>query len=389
MAKKIKRNPKRKTKPKPKKNLTRQWAMYTYIAGDNNLSNAGLVDIREMESAGATKDLHVAIQIDTAGELDGSIRYEISQPDFAGVSHRTVIERLPEENTGNPKYLAEFATWATNRYPARRRLLVVWNHGAGFMHVPTRDIGYDDSSKGDALTMAELRWALERAGFGKGANGRLAILGFDACLMNMVEVAYEFTGLADLVVGSQQTEPGDGWPYADVLAGLQRRPDPRTAAKNIVRVYDRSYRSTGQLNVTQSAIDLTRLSALGKALDNLGGMLLTLVPEHRDAVIEARVRTQGYEEPTYVDLVDLARKLRTAIKDKKFRAACDAVIARVKASVIANRHYGSAVSRSHGISIWFPLIRTDYATRRSEYVALRFTQEYPVWSSFLDRLLSV
>lgn len=93
--------------------------------------------------------------------------------------------------------------WAAARYPARHRLLVVWNHGAGFMHEPTRDIGYDDSSKGDALTMAELRWALEKAGFGKSPQGRLALLGFDACLMNMVEVAYEFIGLADFVVGSQ------------------------------------------------------------------------------------------------------------------------------------------------------------------------------------------
>lgn len=77
-------------------NAARQWAIYTYIAGDNNLSSAGLSDIREMESAGASKEVHVAVQIDTAGDHNGSVRYEISLPDFAGKSHRTVIERLPE-----------------------------------------------------------------------------------------------------------------------------------------------------------------------------------------------------------------------------------------------------------------------------------------------------
>lgn len=373
---------------KAKGNAARQWAMYTYIAGDNNLSSAGLSDIREMESAGASKNVHVAVQIDTVGEHEGSVRYEISLPDFAGKSHRTVIQRLPEQNTGKPKYLAEFARWAAERYPARHRLLVVWNHGAGFMHEPTRDIGYDDSSKGDALTMGELRWALEKAGFGKGPQGRVAVLGFDACLMNMIEVAYEFIGLADLVVGSQQTEPGDGWPYGEVVAALQGRPDPKAAAKRVVQVYDRSYRNTGQFNVTQSAIELARLPAAGRALDRLGRALHALLPARRNAVVEARVRTQGYEEPTYVDLVDLARNLRAAIPESAVRAACDAVSTAVKASVLANRRYGGAVSRSSGMSVWFPLVRTDYATRRSEYVALRCTQDYPGWSKFLDRLLA-
>jgi hypothetical protein len=372
---------------KANRNTTRDWAMYVYIAGDNNLSTAGLEDIREMESAGASKDLHVAVQIDTAGEHDGSVRYEISLPDFTGKSHRTVIERLEEQNTGDPRFLTEFAKWAADRYPARNRLLVVWNHGAGFMHTPTRDIGYDDSSKGDALTMAELRLALKRAGFGKGPRGKLALLGFDACLMNMVEVAYEFMGLTDIVVGSQQTEPGDGWPYGDVVGGLHRRPAPKTAAANIVNSYDKYYRKAAQPNVTQSAIELARLPAVGKALDRLGSALLAALPDARAAIVEARVRTQGYEEPTYVDLCDLAHKLRS-ISGNRVRGACNAVVAAAKAAIIANKHYGSAVDRSKGLSIWFPLIRTDYATRRSEYVALRCTKDYPAWSKFLDRLLS-
>lgn len=369
-------------------NPSRQWAMYTYIAGDNNLSSAGLSDIREMESAGASRDVHVAAQIDTAGEHHGSLRYEISLPDFEGKAHRTVIERLAEQNTGHPKYLADFARWAAKRYPARHRLLVVWNHGAGFMHEPTRDIGYDDSSRGDALTMAELRWALEKAGFGKVPLGRLALLGFDACLMNMLEVVYEFTGLADFVVGSQQTEPGEGWPYGDVVSALHRRPNPSVAAARIVQVYDRSYRRTGQLNVTQSALELARLPGTCRALDRLGRVLHALLPTRRQAIVEARIRTQGYEEPTYVDLVDLARNLR-AIPGAGVRAACDAVTAAANASVLANKRYGNAVSRSHGLSVWFPLVRSDYATRRSEYVALRCTRDYPAWSRFLDRLLTV
>jgi hypothetical protein len=363
--------------------------MYTYIAGDNNLSDAGLVDIREMEAVGASKDAHVAVQIDTAGEHDGSVRYEIGEPDFGGKAHRTVIDRLPEQDTGNPRFLADFIGWAAGRYPAAQRLLVVWNHGAGFMHTPTKDIGYDDSSGGDALTMAELRWALGKAGFGgSGASGRLAILGFDACLMNMVEVAYEFTGFTEFIVGSQQTEPGDGWPYSEVVRSLRGGAAAKQVAIDIVKAYIASYRQTGTSGVTQSALHVDALAGVADAVDALGGALLPTLAQGAGRVLEARVATLGYEEPTYVDLADLSRRLEAKIADAKVKAACAAVRAAIGKAVIANGSLGASVKGSSGLSIWFPLLKGDYVTRRSEYVALRFSSDHRKWSAFLDALLA-
>lgn len=373
---------------RPRRNSSKDWGVYTYIAGDNDLSDYGLVDIQEMEDAGASRYVHVAVQIDTTGEHTGSVRYEISEPDFSGESHRVVIQRLAEQNTGDPKYLTQFAQWAGDRYPARKRLLVVWNHGAGFMHDVTRDIAYDDSSRGDALTMGELRMALERAGFGRGPRGRLEILGFDACLMNMLEVAYEFTGIANLIVGSQQVEPGDGWPYSAVVAGTKNGASGLRVASTIVNEYIKHYRSVGELNVTQSALDLRRLAAVGTAVDNLAAVLDARLSTARSKLLEARVVTQGYEEPTYIDLVDLTRNLSAKVPGAAVKEACRAVAEAAAAAVVANGSYGSSVRRSSGLSIWFPLLKTDYVTRRGEYIALRYTATYPRWSRFLDRLLA-
>lgn len=376
------------TSKKVQTNVLKDWGIYTYIAGDNNLSNNGLQDIREMEKKGGSKDVHVAVQIDTEGEFTGSIRYEIPEPDFDGKSYRKVIDRLPEQNTGDPRYLAKFATWAASRYPATNRLLVVWNHGAGFMHTPTRDIGYDDSSKGDALTMGELRWALKKAGFGTGKLGKLTIIGFDACLMNMVEVAYEFVGLTDFIVGSQQTEPGDGWPYGDVIAGMRNNAKPKMVAANIVNKYIASYKKIGASGVTQSSLDLGLLPSVAKAVDDLGCALLKIVKAKKGDILEVRVTTQGYEEPTYIDLVDMAQKVLVKVQDVKVKAACNAVKTEVGRAVVSNGKLGGSVNRSAGLSIWFPLLKTDYVTRRSEYVALRYTKKYPNWARFLDVLLS-
>jgi hypothetical protein len=74
--------------------------------------------------------------------------------------------------------------------------------------------------------------------------------------------------------------------------------------------------------------------------------------------------------------------------DAKIRTACRAMTTAVKSAVIANGRYGPSVARSSGLSIWFPLVRTDYVTRRSEYVALRYTKDYPNWAKFLDALLA-
>jgi cysteine peptidase C11 family protein len=374
---------------KAKANVRKTWGIYVYIAGDNNLSDNGLIDITEMVDAGGSKDVHIAVQIDTKGDFDGSVRYEISEPDFAGKSHRIVIQRLPEEDTGDPKFLSDFLKWAAVRYPATNRLLVVWNHGAGFMHTPTRDIGYDDSSLGDALTMAELRWALSNAGFGTGSMGKLSLIGFDACLMNMLEVAYEYVGYTDYVVGSQQTEPADGWPYDDVVRRAKVTKAPIQLATSIVKDYIASYKKTGQQGVTQSAMDVATLATLSASVEALGALLIKAMPASRGKILEARVATQGYEEPTYVDLVDLTQQLKARLADSTLKKACDTVKAAVSKAVVKNGKLGGSVSRSSGVSVWFPIAKTDYVTRRSEYVALQFARDYPQWPRFLDVLLAL
>src|SRR5262249_3989400 len=155
--------------------------------------------------------------------------------------------------TGDPRTLVAFLTWGLHRYRAADRMLVVWGHGSGFRG-RTRDVALDDF--GSALDMPAVELALSRAGIGKGLTfGKLKVMGFDACLMAMVEIAHHFRDQTEFLVGSQQVEPGDGWPYNRVLAHAKRRPTAARLAKSIVDEYVRSYRASGEPNVTQSAID--------------------------------------------------------------------------------------------------------------------------------------
>jgi hypothetical protein len=358
---------------------TKPWAMLAYIAGDNDLSDNGLEDIQEMCDVGASRLSHVGVQIDTEGEHDGAIRYEITEPDPTGVAHRTVIERLEEPDSGNPDVLYQFLRWGLGRYPARHRLAVVWNHGAGF-RTARRDIAYDDY--GSSLDMVELQRALRRAGL--GPRNKLAILGFDACLMNMLEIVYQLRGETELLVGSQQTEPGDGWPYDKVLAAMNTGPAPEELARAIVRVYLRECRNVGDSNVTQSAVRTDRVEAAVRAWSLLGESLAAALPAEAPALRRVRSQVQAYEYPDYVDAVHTATLIAALARSPGVRSRARAFAGAVRDCVVAAGHEGRAVRNSHGLTIWFPPDRGLYLEFRAKYTAMDFFDRHPGWVRFLE-----
>jgi len=367
---------------KSKKSLSpRKWAFLAYIAGDNNLSDNGIEDIAEMAAVGTSKSSYAGVQIDTEGEHDGSVRYEISEPDETGQSHRVVIERLPESDSGNPEILLAFLKWGLKRYPAKNTITVVWNHGAGFRTV-RRDIAYDDY--GSSLDMNELKSAFTRAGVAK--YNKIAILGFDACLMNMLEIAHHLRNVAQYVVGSQETEPGDGWPYDSVLNAMNHNPTPKAMAKAIVREYMRSYREVGDSNITQSAIQTDRTEATVRAWSHLGDALVASLPRELSVINLARTKVQSYEYPDYVDAIHFAKLIANKATIPKLRSRAQAFAKAAARCIVVSDCEGGSVANSNGLTIWYPPEKAQYLAFRGKYVAMDFYATGPGWVNFLDAL---
>lgn len=353
------------------------WSLLVYIAGDNDLSDFGLQDIEEMCAVGASPNTHVGVEIDTRGEHDGSVRYDITEPDWTNTAHRAVIERLSEHDSGSPLALQQFLNWGVKRYSAEERLVVVWNHGAGFRR-PSRDIAYDDY--GSSLDMPELTWALRAAGFNK--ENKVSLLGFDACLMSMLEIADHVSDYVSILVGSQEVEPGEGWPYHEVLAHANAAPNPETLAKEIVDVYIESCKKLGRRGVTQSAIDLSKTRDAVAALDALGMELLS--SDNLAAMEKIRLSVQCYEMVDYVDAVDLANRIVKMCDVKSLQDAAEGLIHAIERAVIANAKWGKNVDQSHGLSVWFPPSRNLYIENRNKYLALRGIDDKAEWVEFLD-----
>jgi hypothetical protein len=358
---------------------TKKWGFLVYIAGDNNLSSAGLEDIRELCDEGSSKEAYVGVEIDTYGELTGSIRYEITELDYTGQAYRTVIERLEEKDTGDPATLSSFLEWGLNRYPADHHVVVIWNHGSGFRSV-RRDIAYDDF--GSSLDMPEIEDAFNRSGIGK--NNKISILGFDACLMNMLEIANHFSDHVEILVGSQQTEPGDGWPYDRVLHSMKTAKDCPEMARNIVTEYIKDYERLGVYNVTQSAIDVSKTEAAVQAMNHLGNLLADNIDQCRKELRKIRFHTQNFAMADYVDLVNLARNVSERIRNNDIRSAAANVIETAAACVISSESLGRVVKDANGLSVWFPAYENLYHHYRSKYLSLRCNTENSGWVRFLD-----
>jgi hypothetical protein len=412
-----------------------KWLVLAYMAGDNDLEGPAIDDINEMEVVGSRPgEVEVVVQVDRAagynasnGDWQGTRRYYITR----GADRRRIRSRLladlGETNTGDPEVLEEFLDFGISSYPAQACALVLWNHGSGFYVPPEmlakpgapsrrelasratprlhrtlfhttrerllqldpqrRGIAYDDRS-GDCLDNRELKRVLGAAHQLLGR--KVDLVGMDACLMTMIEVAYQIRDHAQILVGSEELEPGDGWPYDTVLRDLVDRPamTGRDLATTIVRRYGESYRRSG-MEVTQSAIDLSKLDPLVDAVDRLAGALLGRLwnPGVEAAVYSAWRRTLRFFDNFYVDLYHFASNLAAATDTGEIKAAC-AGVQRViegkgaESPIIGASHGGARMAPAKGLSIYFPPFRDPSAFYRELDFARRTR-----WAELLEAYL--
>jgi len=125
---------------------------------------------------------------------------------------------------GDPSTVLYFVDYTIHNFPAGHYALIFWDHGNGWKRgghaMPVRGC-YWDYTDNDHLTEAELKSVMEKL---SSMGVHLDIAGFDACLMQMTEVAYDLIGTAGIVVASEEYESWDGWYYSGFLVPLYTKP---------------------------------------------------------------------------------------------------------------------------------------------------------------------
>jgi hypothetical protein len=377
------------------------WTILVWIAGDNNLSDYGAADLAELKRFGSTAKLDLVAQYDRGGRI-GTKRYHLRK---GTTLDQDELADLGDTNTGDPAVATDFFTWGIRTFPSQHVMCVLWNHGSGIdetdiyararqlargdgtgpeltrKHVRSiagsrlgralftttvdealysKGIAYDDTSR-DFLDNVELAQVLRDV---TTAAGRpIDVLGFDACLMNLVEVAYELRSYASVMVGSEEVEPGDGWPYhlvAKAGAGAAGKA-PRSLAAAIVKGYLTFYRDSSEEAVTQSALDLSKIEAVAVAVDQLSATLtvsLQAIDEYA-AFSRALTTAQRFETRDYVDLGDLCGQLARRSGNPETVTQAKAVVAALtgrEGAVLASETKGDGVAAATGTAIYFPTV---------------------------------
>ena len=367
-----------------------EWTFIVYLDGDNDLESAGIEDFNEMEAAPSNPAVNIVVQFDripgynsTNGDWTTTRRYLVTHDTDPSTISSTPISDLGELNMGDPATLVSFVEWTIQNYPANHYALVLWDHGSGWRYsggVMTKGVCFDDSSGGDGLTMQELRDALNEININTGV--KLDILGFDACLMGMLEVDYQIRQYADYRVGSEETEPFDGWNYEDTLTALTSNPSmsPQDLAKQIVTDYFAPYGTGG--DETMSATNLNVIDNVKSAVDSLAQcMILDCdIESYLLAIRDCRQNTPPYADDEFVDLYDFARLVnQNPDLPSTTTDAANTLMNNLNNYVIEEKH-GGASPESHGVSIYFPDWEQSY---ESTYDNLLFAQDTK-WDEFLE-----
>lgn len=235
-----------------------------------------------------------------------------------------------------------------------------------------RGICWDDSS-GNYLTNQKLDSALTTIRQNYLNNGKFAIIGFDACLMSMLEVGSLIKKHAYIMVGSQEVELGTGWNYQKVFEPFLKKSLDRTEfALHIARVYEDTYNKITN-DYTQSAVSLDDIASLEDNVDQVATYLTKAMQLEKNNSVHNAIRASKnkllcthFDEPSYIDLYHFYANLEQNLKHFSFKEGGTAqeIMDNLKSLlnrgkniiqkiVIANV-CGKNLSQAHGISIYLP-----------------------------------
>lgn len=214
----------------------------------------------------------------------------------------------------DPAELADFIKWTAENYPADRYMLVLWDHGGGvpFGYGEDELAHRTDTDGRTGFSVSEVAAAAKESGV------KFDVIGFDACLMQDIEIASAFEPYADYYLGSEETEGGFGWYYTSAFGKLAENPglSSEEFGKDMVSAYDQFNRAVNdgeaQTATTLSFVDLTMVKP---AYEKITGIF-----EKADAAIKAdsgdfaelglaAMNSYTFADNIQLDLVDFLDKL--------------------------------------------------------------------------------
>lgn len=382
--------------------VQKKWTMLVFLNGNNNLDEYGDLNIRQMEEVGSTNDVNIVVQWASMKRSSVKrllIQKRLASADESEVSTSPVVEDMGSVDMGDYRNFVDFVKWGHDNYPADRYFVVVWNHGNGWQlrsmnrsvggqeSIGAMDISYDDKT-GSHITTEQLGKAMGEISSHMGR--KVELYGSDACLMAMMEVAGEMQNSVNYFVGSEELEPGEGWPYNKFLQRLVAQPDMSgdLVAKALTEEYAAAYSAGGVYGendaTTFSAVDMSVFGEMQNALAQFVNEFQGMNSSDISKVKKVVEKSQKFASQDYVDLLSFMNQLSASSVSKSKRAIDN--IKEVYSRFVLLSLNGALYSDATGMSLWLPSnSKAQYNLYQKRYSALKFNQSTN-WLSFLKQI---
>ncbi|MCI5167223.1 MAG: hypothetical protein D3903_14295 [Candidatus Electrothrix sp. GM3_4] len=205
----------------------------------------------------------------------------------------------------------------------------------------------------------------------------------------MVEVMHEFAKHAEVIVASEDLEPGDGWDYKLWFDKMAAAPpvDSASWAKQAVAAFEEAYKDkTGFHPCTLGAF----------ATDNILVQTFKELIETVDAhgrtgwhwMRDAREISQNFSTYATYDLFHFTENLRKVLEDEAdaeaVRGKAEALTAALESCRVHSVALGDKVLNSHGLAFWFPYERMRLISDLPTYSTLSF-DVHTGWTAYLKK----
>ncbi|MGB9642853.1 MAG: clostripain-related cysteine peptidase [Candidatus Ratteibacteria bacterium] len=397
-----------------------KWTVMIYLDGDNNLEKYAINDFLEISSVGSTSEVNFVVQFDRIASYDtrygnwtNTQRFRISK-DMEPTIDNAISDWGDgfggrETNSGDPETLSSFIRWAKQNYSAEHYALILWDHGDGWktlndvaeniqLQLKQPELSHQekislektlkelkrkihsrryqksmcfDYTSSDELTLKEIRQALS------SENCNVDIIGFDACLMGMVEIAYEVRNFAAYMVSSEETIMVTGFPYDSIAQDIVNNPaiTPEEFARRIVQHYTDFY---GHYTTeTLAAINLSLMSQIYEAINSLCTSAIELDNQWIYFYI-ALSKTPHFDDQDYKDLKTFIEEITFNASDQTIVNEANHIINILNDAIIEN--FGGTAGK--GLSIYFP---DNTAGISPEYNPENLEFASGTWKSFLEK----
>ena len=393
--------------------------MWMCMEGDLGEWNMGLCNLHFLEMVPDSDLVNVIIILDKENQGDtrllelhhnGSMELNLTDIDPEWTDG--------ELNTGSGEQLLKFLNWGADTYPARKYDVHLVDHGGGW-----RGMCWDTLSD-DHLDLPEIGGTMK--GFSEHIGKKVDILSTEACLVGMVEFAYEIRDSCSYFAGGStygwgaeadpekdEWHPGN-WQYDACWGELSG--NPRMSPEEFVTVMGETFMPYGPWRAPPyipkegysdvfGVFNLSHVEPLVEALDSLAsglipgmkgigqtvnqGILINTVighPEYQDPDLyteyfSSQMDWAGIATYTNYDVYDLAYQLSKPSAGTLRSSTAGDVMSAVEDLIILHRNTiaDGGHPDAHGVSIYLPYRSSEY---NSDYETIMFAEDTH-WDEFI------